>query len=146
MNRRQFLQVSGSVSVSSILAENQLGVSKTNQNDIPELLNLKIENLDYLYQVLAFQWPENIVPGSDIKATVTVTQPHGYKQEFTVRAIKQGARGQIRMFYPLIDDGTYYREGQNKYRFSVQLLKAAKVIRRGEVFLNPDIYFGEIGG
>ena len=116
-----------------------------------ERLKLRLRHLDYLHQVLEFDWPGG-VRADRLSATVTVTQPYGFEQKLTSQALRRDGRGEVEIVYPLIDDGRFrpvrkfgpWKMG--RYRFELNLKAGRRVVGRGALNVDPNDFFGEIGG
>ena len=111
---------------------------------------------DYFTQALTFAWPRTNT-ADHLDATVTVTQPYGFAQTLTASAERSDGRGEIVLDYPLVDEGRYASRpskdaegrapwGMGVYRFDVELSSNRKTVATGVVNLDPNSFFGEIGG
>ena len=111
---------------------------------------------DYFTQALTFAWPRTNT-ADHLDATVTVTQPYGFAQTLTASAERSDGRGEIVLDYPLVDEGRYASRpskdaegrapwGLGVYRFEVELSSNRKTVATGVMNLDPNSFFGEIGG
>ena len=118
-------------------------------------LRLTITHHDYFTQVLSFAWPK----GADdcLDATVTVKQPYGFTQTLVASTERISDRGEIVLDYPLVDEGRYASRpskdaegrapwGMGAYRFDVELSSNGRIAATGVLNLDPNTFFGEIGG
>ncbi len=121
-------------------------------------LRLKLEYRDYFKQALTFGWPEGLKSRS-LDATVLVTQPYGFEQKLTGKAKRVGDRGEFVINYPLVDEGRFAptpstiadpegakRWGMGGYRFELTLKSGRRKVASGDLRLNANDFFGEIGG
>ncbi len=119
-------------------------------------LRFTLTHRGYFTQSLAFAWPEES-GGDELAATVTVTQPYGYTQTLASTAMRANDRGEITLDYPLLDEGRYASRpskdaegrapwGMGVYRFDVELSSKGKTVAAGVLNLDPNTFFGEIGG
>lgn len=119
-------------------------------------LRFTLTHRDAFTQVLSCAWPEGCTAGK-LDAVVTVTQPYGYTQSMKAKAERAGERAEILLDYPLVDEGRYASRpskdaegrapwGMGAYRFEVELTMNSKPIAHGVLKLDPNSFFGEIGG
>ncbi len=121
-------------------------------------VRLKLEYRDYFKQALTFKWPERLKsPSAD--ASVVVIQPYGFEQKLTGKAKRVGDRGEVVINYPLVDEGRFAptpstkadpegakRWGMGGYRFELTLKSGRRRVASGDLRLNANGFFGEIGG
>lgn len=119
-------------------------------------LRLAFRHDDYFHKALTFRWPAGLA-GEEIPARVCARQPHGFTQEIDAVARRQGEEGEITFVYPLLDEGCYASRrskdvegrapwGMGRYRFEVKLGAEDGVPIGGQLSLDPNGFFGAIGG
>ena len=119
-------------------------------------LRLAFRHDDYFRKALTFRWPAGLA-GEEIPARVWARQPHGFTQEIDAVARRQGEEGEITFVYPLLDEGCYAPRrskdvegrapwGMGRYRFEVKLGAEDGVPIGGQLSLDPNGFFGAIGG
>ena len=121
-------------------------------------LRLKLDYLDYFRQALTFRWPSGL-KATSADANVTVSQPYGFEQKLTGKAKRVDDRGEVVITYPLVDEGRFApvmssatdpegakRWGMRAYRFQLTLKAGRKIVGSGTLRLDPNDFFGEIGG
>lgn len=119
-------------------------------------LRFTIGHPDFFTRTLAFAWPKANT-ARRLDAAVTVTQPYGFSLTLKTRAVRSGDTGEIQLDYPLLDEGRFASRpskdaegrapwGMGVYRFEIRLTSAKKSIASGVLNLDPNTFFGKIGG
>ncbi len=140
LSRRRWMQQTASMGLLAEVA-----------SSAPEL-SLELGHRDYFQQALSFSWPRGF-QAETAQARVSIVQPYGFQQQLETTARRSGQRGELVILYPLVDEGRYAPLpsepkdwGMGSYRFEVTLKSDGQVLGRGTKELDPNEFFGEIGG